>query len=414
MTSILRTLFACAMPLALALPAAHAQAPLTYSPVPGTSVTLYGIVDLALAHQSSQTTLGSDSGGKPATKILNGVWAGSRLGLKGSQDVGGGTSALFVLEAGYSPSSGGQQYTNALFGRQSWVGLTNPAYGTLSAGRQYTAYYLLIAPYSPTTWLTGAFGAHPGDLDQMDTLYRANNTIMYMSPTLNGLKFGGSYSISGLAGSLGRGSTWSGAAQFTSGAFGATAAITKLNNSTPGGGAFGADSTSTAGGEQGVSALTNGYQTASAQQRAAVASGYRFTSTLDATATLSNVRYIPSSGSTYRQTAVFNTAGLTLHWKAFPSWNLSGGLSETRAKAANGISDAARYHQLTLAQYYELSERAGLYLLQAYQRASGQTLGTPGASSIIDATATIGDAFQGAPSSGRSQAAVGAGMIYRF
>ena len=47
--------------------------------------------------------------------------------------------------------------------RQAWIGVTNPTYGTLTAGRQYTSYYTLLSPYSPTTWLTGAYGAHPGD-----------------------------------------------------------------------------------------------------------------------------------------------------------------------------------------------------------------------------------------------------------
>lgn len=65
--------------------------------------------------------------------------------------------------------------------------LTNPAYGTLTLGRQYTSYYTLLGPYSPTNWLTGYFGAHPGDLDSLDTIYRANNSIVYTSPKFYGL-----------------------------------------------------------------------------------------------------------------------------------------------------------------------------------------------------------------------------------
>jgi len=48
------------------------------------SVTLYGIVDIGFGYQSSSTSLGSTSGGHSAFKMINGVWAGSRFGLKGN------------------------------------------------------------------------------------------------------------------------------------------------------------------------------------------------------------------------------------------------------------------------------------------------------------------------------------------
>src|SRR5471030_57844 len=52
------------------------------------SVTLYGIVDNSLTYQSSQTTLGSTKGGSSNIKMSSGVWAGSRFGLKGAEDLG--------------------------------------------------------------------------------------------------------------------------------------------------------------------------------------------------------------------------------------------------------------------------------------------------------------------------------------
>src|SRR3984885_14145451 len=226
-----------------------------------TSVTLYGIVDNSMSYQSSQTTLGSTKGGRSNIKMVSGVWAGSRFGLKGSEDLGGGTKTIFQLESGFNAASGAQQYTNAMFGRQAWVGLTNPTYGTFTAGRQYTSYYTLLSPYSPTTWLTGAFGAHPGDLDELDTIYRANNSLVYTSPKFYGVTVSGSYSFAGVPGSVYQGSTWSGAVQYATGPIGLAAGITRINNSTPGGGVYGADSTTSSGGQSGVSAVTNGYQT---------------------------------------------------------------------------------------------------------------------------------------------------------
>jgi len=378
------------------------------------SVTLYGIVDDSMSYQSSQTTLGSNKGGRSNIKMASGIWAGSRFGLKGSEDLGGGTKTIFQLESGFNAASGAQQYTNAMFGRQAWVGLTNPVYGTFTAGRQYTSYYTLLSPYSPTNWLTGAFGAHPGDLDEMDTIYRANNSLVYTSPKLFGFTASGSYSFAGVPGSVNQGSTWSGALQYLNGPFGIAAGITRINNSTPGGGAFGADSTTNSAGQSGVSAITNGYQTAQAQQRIAVTSGYSFTQTLDISLSYSNVQYIPGINSSFKTTAIFNTGGAVLHWKALPLLDLATGYSYTRATKANGITSSAQYQQFNLSEYYSLSKRTGLYALQAYQRANGKTLGTAGASSIINATATVGDGYQSAPSSSPSQFAAGVGIIHRF
>jgi hypothetical protein len=54
------------------------------------------------------------------------------------------------------------------------------------------------------------------------------------------------------------------------------------------------------------------------------------------------------------------------------------------------------------------------YALQAFQRTNGNMLGTAGSGHIITATATIGDGFQSAPSSSRSQFAAGVGIVHRF
>ena len=379
------------------------------------SVTLYGIVDNGIGYSNSQTSLGSTSGGHSAVKMISGVWAGSRFGLKGAEDLGGGTKAIFQLESGFSSASGAQQYTNAMFGRQAWVGVTNQTYGTLTAGRQYASYYQLLSPYSPTTWLTGFYGAHPGDVDGLDTIYRANNTVEYMSPKLYGVTVSGSYSFGGVAGSLNSGSTWSTAVQYANGPIGLAVGFSRINNSTPGGGAFGADSTtSNAGAQAGVSAVTNGYQTAQAQQRFAVGAGYTFNSAWDVTATYSNVQYIPGAGSKFTDTEVFNTGGIVLHWKPLIAWDFATGYSYTRATKANGIPSSAQYQQFNLSEYYSLSKRTGFYALQAYQRANGQTLGTNGSGNIINATATVGDGFQSTPSSTRGQFAAGVGIIHRF
>ena len=378
------------------------------------SVTLYGIVDTGLVYANNQGSLGSTSGGHSVTKLASGIWAGDRFGLKGTEDLGGGTKAIFQLESGFNLDNGAQQYTNAEFGRQAYVGITNARYGTFTAGRQYSSYYALLSPYSPTTWLTGYFGAHPGDIDSLDTDFRENNSLVYTSPTIYGLTMSGSYSVGGVAGSFNAGSTWSVALQYINGPFGIAAGLQRINNSTPGGGAWGTDSTTNSGGQTAVSALTNGYQTAAAQQRVAITGGYAFTPALDISVSYSNVQYVPGINSKFTDEAVFNTFGTVLHYRAATAIDLAAGYSYTRATKANSIDSAAQYHQFNLSEAYNLSKRTTLYALQAFQVAHGKTLGTSGAGNIIDATATLGDGFQSTPSSSARQFAAGLGIVHRF
>lgn len=390
--------------------AAHAQS----------SVILYGIVDNSIAYQNNAApSTGATSGGHSQWRMSAGVWAGSRFGLKGTEDLGGGTKAVFQLEAGVNTANGASQWSQGggIFTRQAWVGLTNNAYGTLTAGRQYTAYYTLLSPYTPRTWLTGYYGAHPGDIDSLDTSYRANNSVVYLSPKIYGFTVGGSYSFGGIAGNVNRGSTWSAGIQYIYGPAGVAVAYQRINNATLGGGQWGANSTvengtdpkTGLGVQPAVSTINNGYKFAQAQQRVAVTAGYQLTPTWDVSVSYANVQYIPGVASGFAHTATFNTAGAILHWKANAQWDLAAGYAYTAASEANGITSGARYHQVTLSQYYSLSKRTGLYVLEAYQHASGDTLN---GGKIVRATTSIGDGV--AAGAGQNQIAVGVGMIHRF
>jgi predicted porin len=392
--------------LGFALFSAHAMAE--------NSVTLFGIVDDGLFYNSSQTSLGSTKNGKSTIQMQAGVWTGSQFGLKGKEDLGGGTAAIFNLDSRFNLNNGASQFTNAAFGQWAYVGLTNPAFGTLTGGRQLTSYYSLLSPYSPTAWLTGFSGAHPGDIDNLDTTYKTSNTLVYTSPAFHGVTVGGSYAVGGQPGSLNAGSSWSAAIQYKAGAGGIAAGIERFNNSANGGGAWGADSTATMGtSQQGVSALTNGYQTAAAQQRFAVTAGYKFASKVDVSVSYSNVQYIAGTHSAFRTTTIWNTLGAVVHYAITPAANVAAGYSYTRASKANGITNGAQYQQASLSQYYSLSKSSGVYAVEALQRSSGQTLGTDGVT-LINATPTVGDGYNAAPSSSRTQIVAGAGFIHRF
>lgn len=122
-----RTVIALAILAPFAL--AHAQS----------SVTLYGTIDAALSV--------GDSGGSTgilSTRIDSGVGPGSRVGLRGTEDLGGGLRALFTLEAGFDSSTGASQQGGLLFGRQAYVGIGSSQGWSVTLGRQYSPTELAI------------------------------------------------------------------------------------------------------------------------------------------------------------------------------------------------------------------------------------------------------------------------------
>jgi predicted porin len=143
-----------------------------------TNVSIYGIADVGI---SRTKVTGEDA----LWSMDSGIQSGSRLGFKGSEDLGGGMSAIFTLENGFLVDTGGIDQAGQLFGRQAWVGL-NGGFGAVKLGRQYTPIFGAIDSVDP--FETGlAFGAgalmifNPAGL-------RMNNTINYSLPSnLGGL-----------------------------------------------------------------------------------------------------------------------------------------------------------------------------------------------------------------------------------
>jgi predicted porin len=69
------------------------------------SVTIYGIADAGVMYVNNG---GTDS----KTKLVSGIADGSRLGFKGTEDLGGGYKAIFNLEARVELDNGKQQAGN--------------------------------------------------------------------------------------------------------------------------------------------------------------------------------------------------------------------------------------------------------------------------------------------------------------
>lgn len=106
-----------------------------------TAVQIYGIVDSGVAHLTNVNAAGDS-----ITKIpsLTSSFP-SRIGFRGTEDLGGGLQAFFVLENGLALDTGTQQQGGRLFGRQANVGIKG-AWGTVTIGRQLNMTYIKSPP----------------------------------------------------------------------------------------------------------------------------------------------------------------------------------------------------------------------------------------------------------------------------
>ncbi len=176
--------------LAVFASAAHAQS----------SVTLYGLIDAGISYvNNSKTATGHDN----LFKYDDGVAQGSRWGLRGSEELGGGLKALFVLESGFNSGNGTLGQGGALFGRQAFVGLSQNNVGSLTFGRQYSFSTDYLGGNYSTGGQTvaGNYAYHINDVDQL-TSSRINNSVKFSSANFAGLTFGAMYGFSNQAGAF--------------------------------------------------------------------------------------------------------------------------------------------------------------------------------------------------------------------
>lgn len=148
------------------------------------SVSIYGLLDMYVGSEKSGV------GAQSVSKLSNGGLNTSRLGFKGSEDLGGGLSAIFTLEGALTPDDGTAGKLS--FGRQSFVGFEG-GFGTVTMGRMWTAFddvsagafTVFDSSFSPEYQAFGSTG------------YNANpaNAFKYTSPSFGGFAGAVSYSL---------------------------------------------------------------------------------------------------------------------------------------------------------------------------------------------------------------------------
>ncbi|VVD98566.1 porin [Pandoraea iniqua] len=390
-------------------PLAHAQS----------NVTLYGIVDGGIGYASNVASVTkAGAAGRPAvmsgasnTAFQSGTWQGSRWGLQGTEDLGGGLKALFRLENGFSLANGTASQNGAEFGRHAYVGLQDQKLGTITIGRQYDPLIDLVGSVGGTALLSGV-AAHPGDVDNLDHSSRVNNSVKYRSPTWAGFTFGAMYGFGGQAGTMGRQNTWGLAGQYAGGPLVWGLAYSHANNDK----ASATDTTigSWAGSSESAfgSSINAGYASAKSRDIIATAMTYQIGNNTTLGANYSHTEYSPGTYSRFTRTAKFDTVGVLAMYRFTNAFRLGGGYSFTNVNAPAAYASGAKYHQFNLAAFYNLSKRTELYALVGYQKASGATLDAFG--NVIDATASVGDAANGMSSATNTQTIVRLGVSHVF
>jgi predicted porin len=138
------------------------------------AVSMYGIMDAAVSVENN----GVDG---HHTVVNSGNQSSSRIGFRGTEDLGNGMKALFNIEAGVSIDTGNADA--ALFGRRSVVGLQNDI-GTITVGREYTP----IAAVAGATDILGQgfYGSNLSAFNANRLTRRESNSINFKSAPMSG------------------------------------------------------------------------------------------------------------------------------------------------------------------------------------------------------------------------------------
>jgi general bacterial porin, GBP family len=172
---IMKKTLACIAVLGALSPLAQAQS----------SVTIYGIVDAGLSKESGGAV-------SQPVKVSSGIGSASRIGFRGTEDLGGGLSALFLLETGVRIDTGEIDAAGTIFNRQAYVGIKSATAGQLSLGRQYTPYYLAFSAVGDP-FAAGYAGSAKNLFPTAGVTTRGSNSIYYVSPKFAGAVTGELY-----------------------------------------------------------------------------------------------------------------------------------------------------------------------------------------------------------------------------
>ena len=329
------------------------------------TVTLYGVVDEGFDFTNNVR-------GNKVYELQSGYVQGSRWGLKGAEDLGGGLKAVFQLENGFNVNNGALGQGSRMFGRQAYVGLASDKFGTVTLGRQYDSLVDYLAQTTANGNWAGYMFAHPYDNDNTDNSFRVDNTVKYASPSFAGFQFGGTYSFSNST-NFANNRQYSVGAQYANGGLLVAAAYLQANN--PGATTGGAIS-------------STGDSNFAATRMRIFGAGVNYTfgpATLGFAYT--NSYFTQPTGTEY--VGSITPAAGTLSSLRFENFELNGkyqltpalflGAMYTYTRASFNATSGNRnpnYQTVGLMADYNLSKRTDVYVQGAYQHVGGDSTGT--------------------------------------
>jgi predicted porin len=180
----------------------------------------YGVMDMGVS---------VDRGGiaGTSTRLTSGMATQSRWGFRGTEDLGGGLSALFVIEGGIHADVGTSTQNNTLFGRSTIVGLKGN-FGTVTLGLQdtplFTTLNVVVDPFRN--------GIARSNNLMNPTGFRSGNSILYRSNDMNGFSGDVMYVAGEVAGDSEAGRAVGGSFGYAKGPLAARIAFHNRNNDT--------------------------------------------------------------------------------------------------------------------------------------------------------------------------------------
>ncbi|RQU79449.1 porin [Burkholderia cenocepacia] len=356
-------------------------------------VTLYGVLDEGLDFTTN-------AGGHSAYQMVSGDSWGSRWGIKGNEDLGGGLAAIFQLESGFDLNSGKMSQGGRLFGRQAYVGLDSSQWGKLTLGRQYDpALEMWGMNFTAAGGSIGDLAAHPFDNDNADYDFRVNNAVKYTTPLYRGLQAEAMYAFSGVAGGFASNRLYGAAVSYATGPLSTAVAYTKTNNGgTNTGGALAGDQVFTAASQQNIDfglkwTFPNLSNVSFAYSHTAVDSP------------VANA-YVPDLGSESWNSWKFDNFEINGQYYFRPDLSLTGSYTFTRSSLNSAADDFhPSWQQVAFMLEYDLSKRTSLYLQGAYQHVNGKTGTGMDYANIV---------YSAAPSSSNHQMEYRVAVLHKF
>jgi predicted porin len=317
------------------------------------AVTLYGIVE-------DGVDIVSNVQGNHLYQLASGVTAGSRWGMRGTEDLGGGLSSIFRLESGFDLNSG-RLGSGLAFSRNAYVGIQSEQAGTVTLGRQWDSVVDFVEPYTLNGNIGGYYFAHPNDMDNTDNGFPISNAIKYHSPTIAGFTFGGLYSLGGIAGQFSNNSTFSAGATYAAGPISAGVGYLRIND--PG--------VSTQG-YQNYPGFTNAVYgdflaAARAQKVLGVGVSYQVLASLRLLADFTNTIFQQGGAG---HDATFQNYELSGLFNPTPAVTIGAGYTYTSGRD-HATGGQPKYSLFNLTAEYAVSKRTSVYVLGVFQKAAG-------------------------------------------